>query len=147
MGGNGASSATAKVQTIYEQNRQMFIKAAERAETGFQSVHKVNSGRTARAAAGLVGTERGFSLVESDELGRLGRIVDRANAGGFKSTLSEIEQLLEPGLGNMPMHMTGSEWSAAKSWAQDAVGNLAAKGYTVEEIAAGLAYQRYLQRV
>ena len=140
MGGRGSFTSRAQ---FYETARRRLRQAAESASEG-RSYSARMYGRMARAAEGLVGTERGRELVNDNDLRRIERELIKEK-GNSAQPLGRLEnQYLQPGTGERPLNYSIAQWTEAKSVVQQAVKNLKAKGYSVDEIAAAIQFKRYI---
>lgn len=146
MGGRGSASMSASDARFFANQRDGFRKIAQHAESGFQSVMKRNIASTARAAEKMVGTDKAVKLVDSPELRLINREIENAHGVIRSQVLGDLETMLSPSTGQRPMNYSEAQWSTAKANVQDAYGQLSAQGYSASEVAAGLAYGRYLRR-
>lgn len=138
MGGRGASSASAVVET----NREGFRKLAESAEHG-TSVQARSIARTARAAESLVGTERAATLLANENV----MVINNELASAFRingsRTLSNIEAMVEGGRGR-PLGYSAERWENASRIVQESLARIEGDGFTVADVAAAIVYKNRL---
>lgn len=151
--GRGSNSQTASDRRFYATQREGFRKIAEQAESASQkSVRNRNLAATARAAESLVGTERARELLGNRSLQALRSELESVYDLIVPSVLGDIEKAVEATMQNAPINkplgsgLTDNEWLAKAESIQDYMGFLYGYGYTDGEIAAALAYGRYLVR-
>ena len=103
---------------------------------------------TARAAEELVGTERGKDLVLSGNLNRMYRDLEREYDVVGAGIATTLDSLLDNSTLNKPLGSgySDEQWQNFKTKIQYLYRSLIADGYTHYEIAAALAYGRYLYR-
>lgn len=138
MGGRGASSASAVVET----NREGFRKLAESAEHG-SSAQARSIARTARAAESLVGTERAGSLLANEDV----KVIENELASAFRingsRTLSNIEAMTEGGRGR-PLGYSVERWENASRIVQESLSRIEGNGFTAADVAAAIVYKNRL---
>lgn len=135
MGGRGGSSFSsnnfnnelkARLMKVYETNKDAKIVIAR------------DQAILAKTAADLVGTDKVRQLSESRDVLTLYRAYDYDRSGVGIDILGKLRNL-ESGY-NMPMWMKESEFKQQ----QQILERLHSQGFTTEEIAAAMAYDRWL---
>ena len=136
---------------FYENQRAGFHKIAEQAALGRSAINR-NIAETARAAEQLVGTDRARELLANKSLRALRGELLKAHGIITSNVMSDIASAVEAASINKPINLplgsgfTGTEWLAVAEAIQDYSSYLHGYGYTDAEIAAALAYGRYLIR-
>ena len=150
MGGRGAISASAKSnERYYSDQRAGFARIAEQAEKSSSgSFRNIAIAGTARAAEELVGTERAADLLSNTNLNKIYRDMSREFDVIGASVLVDLDKMLNNETLNKPLgsSLSNDEWQEVKDRVQAAHSFLVSDGYTDYEIAAALAYGRYLIR-
>lgn len=135
---------------FYDTQREGFRKIAEQAEqSSSKSVRNRELAETARAAEQLVGTQRARDLVNDGMFKNLKADMNLTQEPMVGShAMGILEKLLSNEAFNKPLgsSLTHNEWQAVKDAVQREYAALEAKGYTKAEVAAALAYERYLVR-
>ena len=154
MGGRGTESATAKNWAA--NNRKAFGEAAARQEEANATESYVSPGMRQRAeilrtAERLVNSKKAKEIdKENEALSEITMALRGAYGNGYGKftwgTLSELEELLRPGLLERPLGLSEEKWALAKRRTQRVWPALEAKGATPLEVATFLMFETNIIR-
>ena len=136
-------------ERYYRDQREGFRRIADQAERAAgRSYRNTLIAHTARAAENLVGTERAEALISDSNLNTIYRVMSQTHDTLSAGVLGDLDKMLDNSTLNKPLGsgLSDDEWQHQKDRVQAARAFLGNAGYTDYEIAAALAYGRYLIR-
>ena len=125
--------------------RDALLREADASRDGKSQLSK-DDFATSEAGAALVGTERGFALVNDKDFMSLRRVQDDIYGRSTIHAMGDLRKTLSPGQNERPLWATAEEWADAKRSVQADFAKLSAKGYTEAEVAAAVRFYTHLRR-
>ncbi len=133
MGGRGQSSPG--VATRRSALKRQLMASVDALEGKRLNAGQKDYATITKAAAGLVGTKRAKSLLESNDVAALAKELNISGGFGGLSKLNDLSAGT-----NQPLGMSDGKWASLRK----RLASLNSKGYSNEEIAAVIRFDRHL---